>query len=87
VRRVAGNPGLAATRLKGKQIAAMLDESKSAFMPWIGMNYSWNRGDWPHIIIAQEVDAHAFPQNGFFNYPGTFTVYSAIFETRRGWRK
>lgn len=79
---LAQNPVLEATRIRGKQIQAMLEESKAPFLPALSMNYSWNRGDWRHIIIAQMVDAHTFPQNGLFNYPGTFTVFSLIGEAR-----
>lgn len=81
-RALAGNPDLEATRIRGRQIQAMYEETKAPFLPFVTGSYSWNRGDWPHIIIAQTIDARAFPENAYLNTPGTFTVYEAIFEAR-----
>lgn len=79
---VAGNPGLAALRARGRQIQAMLDESRAAFLPTAGASYTWTRGDWPHVVFAQEVDARAFPGNGLVNAPGTFSVYGLVVDAR-----
>lgn len=79
---VAGNPGLAAIRIRGRQIQAMLDESRAAFLPTAGVSYTWTRGDWPHVVFAEEVDARAFPGNASINDPGTFTVYGLVVDAR-----
>jgi len=79
---VAGNPGLAALRIRGRQVQAMLDESRAAFLPAVGASYTWTRGDWPHLFIAQETDARAFPENASLDAPGTFDVYGLVVDAR-----
>lgn len=76
------NPEMLMARARIKRAAAMLENAKSAFYPFVGIYSEYVQGDAPSAFLFKNIDQRKLPAGTDFNHPGWFENFETGVKAR-----